>query len=84
MGYKEKPWQVDDAPASYIELLRKAIIGVQIEITDIGGKYKMSQESSAGDQQGVIEGFEALGSDVGAEIAKTVKEKGKVDGNRNS
>jgi hypothetical protein len=44
----------------------------------------MSQWSSARDQQGLIERFEALGSDVGAEITKTVKEKCKVDGNRNS
>uniref|UniRef100_C9K7D2 Similar to transcription factor n=1 Tax=Alternaria alternata TaxID=5599 RepID=C9K7D2_ALTAL len=75
MGY-EKPWQVDDAPASYIELLRKAIIGVQIEITDIGGKYKMSQEMPAGDRQGVVDGFKAMGSDIGAEMAKNVEEKG--------
>lgn len=76
----EKPWQVDDAPASYIELMKKAIIGVQIEITDLGGKYKMSQEMSAGDQEGVVKGFEALESDIGIEIAKTVKEKGKLNG----
>lgn len=78
MGYKEKPWQVDDAPTSYVELLKKAIIGVQIEITDIGGKYKMSQEMGVGDQQGVIDGFEALGNDEGKAIARTVKERGKV------
>ncbi|KAF2654997.1 negative transcriptional regulator [Lophiostoma macrostomum CBS 122681] len=78
MGHKDKPWEVDDAPTSYVELLRKAIIGIEIEITDIGGKFKMSQELSAGDQEGVVEGFEALGTDAGAEIAKTVREKGKL------
>jgi transcriptional regulator len=78
MEYKDKPWQVDDAPISYVELLKKAIIGVQIEITDIGGKFKMSQEMVVGDQEGVISGFEALGSDVGNEIARTVRERGKV------
>jgi transcriptional regulator len=77
MGY-EKPWQVEDAPTSYVEILKKAIIGIQIEITDLGGKYKMSQEMSAGDQQGVIDGFKAMGSDVGVEMAKTVEEKGKA------
>jgi transcriptional regulator len=77
MGH-EKPWVVDDAPTSYIELLKKAIIGVQIEISDIGGKYKMSQEMPAGDQQGVIDGFKAMGSDVGAEMARTVEQKSKV------
>lgn len=83
MGYT-KPWQVDDAPGSYVELLKKAIIGVQIEITDIGGKYKMSQEISAGDREGVIDGFDALQSDVGAEMAKTVKERGNMNGVKSS
>jgi transcriptional regulator len=78
MGYQEKPWQVDDAPAPYVELLKKAIVGVQVEIIDIGGKFKMSQEMGAGDQQGVIDGFEALGSDAGNEIARVVRERGKV------
>ncbi|RYN39090.1 hypothetical protein AA0112_g3734 [Alternaria arborescens] len=77
MGY-EKPWHVEDAPTSYIDILKKAIIGIQIEITDIGGKYKMSQEMGVGDQQGVVDGFKALGSDVGAEIAKTVEQRGKL------
>ncbi|KAI9665025.1 MAG: hypothetical protein M1821_006473 [Bathelium mastoideum] len=80
MGYKEKPWQVDDAPGSYVDLLKKAIIGVQVEITNIGGKYKMSQELCAGDQEGVIQGFEALESDIGAEMAKTINER--CSGNR--
>lgn len=78
MGYRDKPWQVEDAPINYVELLKKAIIGIQIEITDLGGKNKMSQEMPAGDQEGVADGFEAMQSGVGLEIAKTVREKGKV------
>jgi len=77
MGY-EKPWEVDDAPLSYIEILKKAIIGVQIEIMDLGGKWKMSQEMGVGDQKGVIQGFKKMGSGVGDEIARTVEERGKV------
>ncbi|KAI4906229.1 hypothetical protein J4E90_010702 [Alternaria incomplexa] len=77
MGY-EKPWEVDDAPLSYIEILKKAIIGVQIEIMDLGGKWKMSQEMGVGDQKGVIEGFKKMGSGVGDEIARMVEERGKV------
>lgn len=75
MGNKEKPWVVEDAPTSYVEILKKAIVGIQIEIKDIGGKWKMSQEMPAGDQVGVAEGLDALGSDVGAEMAKTVRER---------
>ena len=79
MRNREKPWQVDDAPSSYIELLKKAIIGVQVEVISIGGKYKMSQELCPGDQEGVVKGFEALESDIGAEMAKTIEEKCNVN-----
>lgn len=74
----ERPWSVDDAPQSYIALLKKAIIGIEIEITDIGGRWKMSQELSDSDRQGVVHGFERLGSDVGKELASTIKERADI------
>lgn len=73
-----KAWNVDEAPESYVSLLKKAIIGIEIEIKSIAGKFKMSQELAAGDRQGVINGFENLGSDEGNEIAKTVRERGEL------
>lgn len=72
MGY-ERPWQVGDAPESYIDLLKKAIIGIEIEITDMGGKWKMSQEMKGGDSQGVEDGFNALGTEGGRQIAEMVR-----------
>ncbi|KAJ4302723.1 hypothetical protein N0V90_001613 [Kalmusia sp. IMI 367209] len=75
MGHKEKPWVVEDAPESYVEILKKAILGVQIEITDIGGKWKMSQELPAGDQEGVVKGFAGLNSELGKEMSETVRER---------
>ncbi|KAL1608094.1 hypothetical protein SLS60_003033 [Paraconiothyrium brasiliense] len=73
MSNKEKPWVVEDAPEPYVEILKKAILGIQIEISDIGGKWKMSQEMPEGDQQGVINGFAKLDTDLGKEISETVK-----------
>ncbi|KAJ0108976.1 hypothetical protein J7T55_005524 [Diaporthe amygdali] len=78
MGY-EKPWQVEDAPSNYIDLLRKAIIGIEIEITDMGGKWKMSQEMKEGDNQGVEAGFNALDTEVGKKMAEMVKTRRKVE-----
>ncbi|KAK0647948.1 hypothetical protein DIS24_g7228 [Lasiodiplodia hormozganensis] len=75
MGY-EKPWKVDDAPKAYTDALKKAIIGIEIEITDLGGKWKMSQEMGVGDRQGVVDGFEALGTEVGGKVAGMVRERG--------
>ncbi|CEI62846.1 unnamed protein product [Fusarium venenatum] len=49
-------WKVSDAPDKFIELLKKSIIGIEIEITSMGGKFMMSQEMGMGDRQGVING----------------------------
>jgi transcriptional regulator len=77
MGYKvDKSWKVDDAPASYVDLLRKAIVGVEIEVTRIAGKWKMSQELGAGDRAGVVKGFETLETGLGKEMAALVEERG--------
>ncbi|KAK3642942.1 hypothetical protein LTR56_010539 [Elasticomyces elasticus] len=81
MGYtgtdgRKGPWGVDDAPERYIELLRKNIIGVEVEVTKIGGKFKMSQEMGSGDRQGVVDGFRALETETGDAIAKMVEERG--------
>ncbi len=46
----------------YPEGLLKAIVGVKISITEIQGKYKLSQNKSAEDQQGVIDALERAGS----------------------
>ncbi|KAL2821255.1 hypothetical protein BDW59DRAFT_174240 [Aspergillus cavernicola] len=66
------PWQVSDSPSPYVELLKKNIIGIEITIDRLQGKFKMSQEMGQGDRQGVINGFENLGTDVGKGIADMI------------
>ncbi|EYE94976.1 FMN-binding negative transcriptional regulator [Aspergillus ruber CBS 135680] len=74
MGYAS-PWKVADAPDNYVQLLKKNIIGIEIQIERLQGKFKMSQEMGKGDREGVIEGFEKLGTATGEGIAKTVRER---------
>ncbi|KAL1977951.1 hypothetical protein VTN31DRAFT_810 [Thermomyces dupontii] len=74
----DEPWKVSDAPVPYIELLKKNIIGIEIKIERLEGKFKMSQEMSVGDRKGVVEGFEKLGTDIGKEMAKCVKERWEI------
>lgn len=69
-------WEVGDAPPRYIELLKKSIIGIEIDITRLEGKFKMSQEMDREDRQGVAEGFASLKTDNGREMARTVEERG--------
>lgn len=81
MGYTgtdgaKKAWSVSDAPTNYVDLLKKNIIGVEIEITRLEGKWKMSQELAMGDRQGTIDGFKALGTDLGDEMSGTIEQRG--------
>lgn len=76
-GERPAEWKVTDAPERFIELLKRNIIGIEIEVTKLEGKFKMSQESTEGDRDGVVKGFEGLGSEVGDGMARIVRERGK-------
>jgi transcriptional regulator len=69
----EIPWTVDDAPASFISGLTSSIVGVEIAIDSLEGKYKLSQNRSETDRQGVIAGLEALGSPASQEMAAIIR-----------
>jgi transcriptional regulator len=70
------PWAVEDAPADFIAGQRKAIVGIEIEIADIRGKWKTSQNRNAADRAGVVEGLEALGDEESLAMAATIRETG--------
>ncbi len=70
-----QPWSVDDPPKDYIDALSTAIVGIEISITRIEGKWKASQNRPIADRQGVIQGLEALGSPQSLEMAEIVKER---------
>jgi transcriptional regulator len=55
------PWHVEDAPADYLDATLRAIVGIEIEVTRVEGKFKLSQNRSAEDRTGVVLG---LGSDA--------------------
>ena len=66
-------WQVDDAPADYIEQMLRAIVGIEIEVTRLQGKWKVSQNRSAADRAGVAAGLESLDSDDTRAMAGLVR-----------
>jgi transcriptional regulator len=70
---REEPWAVSDAPDDYIARMLGAIVGVEIEITRLEGKWKMSQNRSAEDIDGVIAGLEASGDAASREVAGIVR-----------
>ncbi|MCJ2070708.1 FMN-binding negative transcriptional regulator [Methylobacterium sp. J-030] len=72
-GARPEPWAVSDAPEPFVAAQVQALIGVEIPITRIEGKWKMSQNRPEPDRAGVIAGFRAAGE---AGLAELVAERG--------
>jgi transcriptional regulator len=68
-----QPWQVSDAPSEYIEQLVKAVVGIEIQITSLQGKWKVSQNRPEVDRKSVVENLNASGF---SEMASLVAKKG--------
>ena len=51
------PWQVTDAPADFVEKQLTAIVGIEIPVTRLLGKWKASQNRVAADREGVVNGL---------------------------
>lgn len=75
VGDRPKPWLLSDAPESYVEILKKAIIGIDIKIERLEGVTKMSQEKGEADRLGVIQGFKNMNTELGRDMADMVTER---------
>jgi transcriptional regulator len=54
-----QPWSVSDAPDDYVQQMLRAIVGIEIELVSLLGKWKVSQNRSAADRAGVALGLAA-------------------------
>lgn len=66
------PWKVSDAPPDYIEKMVSAIVGIEIPIAKLVGKWKVSQNRSTSDKLGVVAGLLAKESPQSKEMAALV------------
>jgi transcriptional regulator len=57
---RPRPWAVADAPADFIATMRRAIVGIEIVLTRLEGKFKLSQNRPAADQRAVAGELPAL------------------------
>ncbi|MDO8264719.1 MAG: FMN-binding negative transcriptional regulator [Gallionella sp.] len=64
-----KPWAVSDAPREFTEKLVESVVGIEIVIIRLSGKWKVSQNQSAQNQAGVIEGLGCCGHREAAAMA---------------
>jgi transcriptional regulator len=73
---RAKPWRVSDAPDGYVDSQVKGIIGLEIPIARIEGKWKASQNRPEADRAGVVAGLTTEG--LSPEMAEIVAGRGKA------
>jgi transcriptional regulator len=72
---RAQPWQVTDAPPDFIDKMLGAIVGLEIPIARLIGKWKMSQNRPALDRPGIISGLREASSDEAAGVADLVEQR---------
>jgi transcriptional regulator len=72
-AYRDHPWSPDDAPRAFIEGQLRAIVGVEVEITRIEAKAKLSQNRSPADVEGVIAGLRERGDKESADAVERAR-----------
>ncbi|MEZ4366890.1 MAG: FMN-binding negative transcriptional regulator [Kofleriaceae bacterium] len=70
------PWSVDDAPPAYLERMLGAIVGVELAVARLDGKWKLSQNRSDADRAGVVADLAATGAaELSAWVARAAEER---------
>ena len=72
---RAEPWAVEDAPEPFVATQLKAIVGIEIAIGRIEGKWKASQNRPPADRAGVVAGLERQGSEAALAMAELVRER---------
>lgn len=76
-GGRAEPWAVSDAPPAFVEAQIKGIVGIEIPIARIEGKWKVSQNRPEGDRWGVVEGLRVAGDEQSLAMGELVRERSK-------
>ena len=66
------PWAITDAPAEYIDAMLRAIVGIEIPLSSLKGKWKMSQNQPAANRDGVARGLREQGQPQAVAVADWV------------
>ena len=77
---RAQPWAVSDAPEDFVAMQLRAIIGIEIAVTRLIGKWKTSQNRPAADQKGVVAGLRESDDAVAQAMAAAVEQNRKSEG----
>jgi transcriptional regulator len=72
-AHREDRWHVEDAPAEYTDKMLTAIVGIEIPIERLIGKWKMSQNRPAADRAGVVAGLRRDGDAAAVRVAQMME-----------
>lgn len=67
------PWQLEDAPSDYIDRLLGAIVGLRLPIERLEGKWKLSQNRTTADREGVLAGLDVLDDEASRRMAEAIR-----------
>lgn len=70
---RDNPWHVSDAPSDFTQALLGAIVGVELHITRLIGKWKLGQNRPIADQEGILKGRRLHGNMPEPSLAKYMK-----------
>ena len=66
-------WRASDAPADYIERMCKHIVGFELPLTELQGRWKLSQGDTPADRQGTLNGLNALATPAALAMAASIQ-----------
>lgn len=69
------PWSVEDAPADYIERMRMAVVGIEIVVSRLEGKWKVSQNQPAENQESLVAALEADDNEQSTTMARLIRQR---------
>ena len=72
---QEKPWSIVDAPADYIEKMMNGITGIEITISKIEGKWKVSQNQPSKNKSGIVENLQKFPSGNSEKMIQYIKKR---------
>ena len=72
---RAQPWKIGDAPAAYIEKMLSLIVGLEFAVSSLTGKWKVGQNRTHADRQGLVENLQRTNDADSHEIAAMLAER---------
>lgn len=73
------PWKVGDAPEDFLQTTMRAVVGIEIPISKLMGKWKVSQNRSKADREGVAAGLGGMTGEAEQAMAGLVARDSKIE-----